>query len=58
MLLNHRSGLPRYDAMADAFWPDRKKPFSNEAMIRMLANTKPEPYGAPGAGYFYNNIKN
>ena len=56
MLLNHRSGLPRYDAMADAFWPDRKKPFSNEAMIRMLANTKPEPYGAPGAGYFYNNI--
>ena len=56
MLLNHRSGLPRYDAMADAFWPDRKVPFSNEAMIDMLAKRKPKPYGAPGATYFYNNI--
>lgn len=56
MLLNHRSGLPRYDAMADAYWPDRKKPFSNEAMIDMLAQRKPEPYGVPDAAYFYNNI--
>ena len=43
-LLNHRSGLPRYDAMADQHWPDRKKPFSNEAMIKMLAEKKPELY--------------
>ena len=56
MLLNHRSGLPRYDAMADAFWPDRKKPFSNEAMIDMLAQRIPDPYGVPDAAYFYNNI--
>ena len=56
MLLNHRSGLPRYDAMADAYWPDRKKPFLNEDMIRMLAEKKPEPYGVPDAGFFYNNI--
>lgn len=56
MLLNHRSGLPRYDVMADEHWPDRKKPFSNEAMIKMLAEKVPEPYGAPDAGYFYNNI--
>lgn len=55
-LLHHRSGLPRYDSMADEFWPDRKKPFSNEAMITMLAEKKPEPYGTPGGGYFYNNI--
>ncbi|MBR1513297.1 MAG: beta-lactamase family protein [Bacteroidales bacterium] len=55
-LLTHRSGLPRYDAMADSFWPDRKKPFSNEAMIKMLAEKKPEVYGAPNASYFYNNI--
>ena len=55
-LLNHRSGLPRYDALADAHWPDRKKPFSNEAMIKMLAEKCPAPYGAPDAGYFYNNI--
>ena len=55
-LLNHRSGLPRYDAMADKHWPDRKKPFSNDAMIKMLAEKKPEVYGAPDAGFFYNNI--
>jgi len=55
-LLNHCSGLPRYDSMADEFWPDRRKPFSNEALIAMLAEKKPEPYGTPGGGYFYNNI--
>ena len=55
-LLTHRSGLPRYDSMADEFWPDRKKPFSNEALIKMLAEKKPEVYGAPDAVYFYNNI--
>ena len=56
MLLNHRSGLPRYDSMADEFWPDRKKPFSNEAMIKMLAEKKPECYDEPNACFFYNNI--
>ena len=56
MLLHHRSGLPRYDSMADEHWPDRKKPFSNEAMIKMLAEKKPEPYGQPDGVYFYNNI--
>ena len=55
-LLNHRSGLPRYDAMADSYWPDRRKPFSNEAMIKMLADKRPEPYGTPDAAYFYNNL--
>ena len=56
MLLTHRSGLPRYDSMADEFWSDRKKPFSNEALIKMLIDKKPEPYGPPDGSYFYNNI--
>lgn len=55
-LLTHCSGLPRYDSMADEFWPDRKKPFSNEALIKMLVERRPEPYGTPGGGFFYNNI--
>ena len=55
-LLNHRSGLPRYDSMSDEFWPDRTKPFSNEEMIKMLADRKPERYAAPDVTYFYNNI--
>lgn len=55
-LLTHRSGLPRYDSMADKFWPDRKKPFSNEALIKMLVEKTPKPYNAPDVVYFYNNI--
>lgn len=55
-LLNHRSGLPRYDSMADEFWPDRTKPFSNEEMIKMLAERKPEVYASPDVTFFYNNI--
>ena len=55
-LLNHRSGLPRYDAMADEFWHDRSKPFSNEEMIKMLAERKPEVYASPNVTFFYNNI--
>lgn len=55
-LLNHRSGLPRYDSMADEFWRDRTKPFSNEEMIRMLVKRKPERYAAPDVTFFYNNI--
>ena len=55
-LLHHRSGLPRYDSMADQYWPDRKKPFSNEALVKMLADKKPQVYGAPDASFFYNNI--
>ena len=27
LLLNHRSGLSRYESLADAKWPDRKVPF-------------------------------
>ena len=56
MLLTHRSGLPRYDSMADEYWPDRRRPFSNEALIKMLAMRIPKPYGSPDAAYFYNNI--
>jgi CubicO group peptidase (beta-lactamase class C family) len=55
-LLTHRSGLPRYDFLADRNWPNRRKPFSNEAMIKMLAEKTPKPYNNPDAVYFYNNI--
>ena len=55
-LLNHRSGLPRYDAMADKHWPDRRKPFSNEEMIKMMVEKTPKPYNAPDAVFLYNNV--
>ena len=56
MLLNHRSGLPRYDFLADRNWPSRRKPFSNEAMIKMLAEKTPKPYNTPDVVFYYNNI--
>lgn len=56
LLLNHRSGLPRYESLADAQWPDRKKPFLNEDMIEYYAIHKPAPYFKPDGGFNYSNV--
>lgn len=55
LLLNHRSGLPRYESMADAHWPDRKKPFLNEDMIEYYVKYQPTPYFKPDNGFNYSN---
>lgn len=41
MLLTHRSGLPRYELLADEVWPDWKIPFSNDDMIESYVKYKP-----------------
>ena len=56
LLLNHRSGLPRYESMADTYWPDRKKPFLNEDMIEYYAKYQPSPYFKPDNGFNYSNV--
>ena len=56
LLLNHRSGLSRYESLADAKWPDRKKPFLNEDMIEYYATHKPDPYFKPDGGFNYSNV--
>ncbi|MBR5146251.1 MAG: beta-lactamase family protein [Bacteroidales bacterium] len=56
LLLNHRSGLPRYESLADAQWPDRKKPFLNEDMIEYYVIHKPSPYFKPNGGFNYSNV--
>ena len=56
LLLNHRSGLPRYESLADAKWPDRKKPFFNEDMIEYYAKYEPTPYFKPDGGFNYSNV--
>ena len=56
LLLNHRSGLPRYESLADAQWPDRKKPFLNEDMIEYYVIHKPNPYFKPNGGFNYSNV--
>ncbi|HMM12167.1 MAG TPA: serine hydrolase domain-containing protein [Bacteroidales bacterium] len=54
-LLTHRSGLPRYEYVADEFWADKEKPLTNEKMIRLFVNHQPQPYFAPGKGFNYCN---
>jgi CubicO group peptidase (beta-lactamase class C family) len=54
-LLTHRSGMPRYEYVADEFWPDKSKPLTNERMIRLFASHRPTPYFPPGNGFNYCN---
>ena len=55
-LLNHRSGLSRYETLADEHWPDRGIPISNDDMIRLYAQYKPEPYNQPDVTFHYTNV--
>ena len=55
-LLNHRSGLSRYETLADEQWPDRGVPISNEDVIRLYVRHKPAPYNQPNVAFHYNNI--
>lgn len=56
LLLNHRSGLSRYESLADAKWPDRKQPFLNDDMIEYYVIHKPNPYFKPDKGFNYSNV--
>ena len=55
-LLTHRSGLPRYESLADEFWPDKHKPLTNEQMIQLFITHHPSPYFTPNNGFHYCNI--
>ncbi len=56
LLLNHRSGLSRYESLADAKWPDRKQPFLNDDMIDYYVKYTPDPYFKPNGGFNYSNV--
>lgn len=56
LLLNHRSGLSRYESLADAKWPDRKVPFLNDDMINFYVEHQPDPYFKPDRGFNYSNV--
>lgn len=55
-LLNHRSGLSRYESLADEQWPDRSVPLNNEAMVELFRKHRPDPYFEPDADFHYNNV--
>ena len=56
MLLTHRSGLSRYETLADNHWPDKKIPFTNDNMIEYYVKFKPDPYFKPDDGFHYCNV--
>lgn len=56
MLLTHRSGLSRYESLADEYWPDKGKLFRNEDMIEYYAKYKPEVYTTPDRTFHYCNV--
>ena len=56
MLLTHRSGLSRYETLADNHWPDKKVPFTNNDMIDYYVKYHPDPYFKPDNGFHYCNV--
>ena len=56
MLLTHRSGLSRYETLADNKWPDKRKPFTNDDMIAYYVKYNPTPYFKPNNGFHYCNV--
>lgn len=55
-LLNHRSGLSRYETLADEKWPDRGVPVRNDDIIRLYHDYHPEPYNQPDITFHYTNV--
>jgi len=55
LLMNHRAGMPNYMYAADDFWPNRKIPLDNYAMLQMLIQHKPNVVFSPNRGFSYNN---
>lgn len=55
-LLNHRSGLSRYETLADEHWPDRGVPATNDDIIQLYVQYKPDPYNKPDVTFHYTNV--
>ncbi|MCK9452268.1 MAG: beta-lactamase family protein [Bacteroidales bacterium] len=54
-LLNHRSGISRYQSLAHEKWIDKTIPLSNEKMIDLFVKYQPSPYFKPDRGFHYCN---
>lgn len=55
LLLSHRSGLTEYMYISDKYWPDHQKAMSNQDVLKMFIETKPDPYYLPDTKYNYVN---
>ncbi|MES2446188.1 MAG: serine hydrolase domain-containing protein [Bacteroidota bacterium] len=59
MLLSHRSGMMNYVYFIDDIWrkekKDMKKGISNQDVLQVIAEKKPNPYAKPDNRFHYNN---
>lgn len=56
MLLTHRSGLSRYESLADEHWPDKRKFFTNDDLVEYYVKYKPDAYTTPDRTFHYCNV--
>jgi CubicO group peptidase (beta-lactamase class C family) len=54
-LLTHRSGLSRYMSLAHDRWIDKTVPLTNEDVIDLYVQYRPDPYFRPDNGMHYCN---
>jgi CubicO group peptidase (beta-lactamase class C family) len=55
LLLTHRSGMMNYVYFTDGIWKDKKKPMSNQDVMNLIAEYKPNKYAKPDTRFHYNN---
>ncbi|RZK75232.1 MAG: class A beta-lactamase-related serine hydrolase [Pedobacter sp.] len=55
LLLTHRSGMMNYVYFTDGIWKDKKKPMSNQDVMGLIAEYKPNKYAKPDTRFHYNN---
>ena len=59
MLLTHRSGMMNYVYFVDGLWKkakrDERPGITNQEVLKLIAEHKPNPYMKPGKKFHYNN---
>ncbi len=55
LLMNHRTGLPRYMSLAQKEWKNKRIPLRNDDMLALLEKYKPKVYFKPNHGFHYCN---
>lgn len=55
LLMNHRTGLPRYMSLAQKEWKNKRIPLTNDDMLALMEKYKPNVYFKPNHGFNYCN---
>ena len=55
MLLTHRSGLANYMYFCEKYCSDHDSPISNQDVVKLMIDNKPETYKKPDRRFYYNN---